>query len=237
MRSLGGSLVVRVVQRPGSKGSLRWIQQAVNDGWATLEEPILARLTGATGIEWKSPLESDDFAEYRDGDFLKLVGLSNLQPTLREFWPDRGPQWDALGVSDQGDVLLVEAKAHVYEMCSPGTGASELSRKKISASLGVCADRLGAKSNRAQWTDFFYQLANRLAHLQFLRDNGVPAYLVLVNFLNDADMKGPASPEAWEAAYEVAYHVMGLSKRHALSRFVIDVFPDVRMGSQRGIRG
>lgn len=237
MQTLGGNLVARVVQGPGSKGSLRWIQQAIGDRWEALDQPILAKLNGARGIDWRSPLERDDFAEYRDGEFLDRIGLGHLRSALKEFWPERGPQWDALGVSDRGDVLLVEAKAHVNEMCSPGTGASEASRDKISASLAACADKLGAKPNRAQWTDFFYQLANRLAHLQFLRDNGVPAYLVLVNFLNDADMKGPTSPEAWEAAYEVAYHVMGLRKRHALSRFVIEVFPDVRVGSQRGIRG
>lgn len=219
--------MTRVVQSLGTKGSLRWIQQAVNDGWASLDEPILARLPGATTIGWRSPMRDDDFAEYRDGDFLNRVGLSNLRSALKDFWPERGPQWDALGVSDRGDVLLVEAKAHIAEMCSPGTAAGPASFKRIHQALVACATNLGARASRAAWTDQFYQLANRIAHLHFLREQGVPAYLVLVNFLNDTDMKGPTTQEAWEAAYEVALHVMGLGKVHALSKYTIHVFPDL----------
>lgn len=219
--------MTRVVQTPGTKGSLRWIQQAVNDRWDALDQPILAKLRGATRIEWRSPLEDDGFAEYRDGEFLDRIGLGNLRPALKEFWPERGPQWDALGVTDRGDVLLVEAKAHVAEMCSPGTAAGPESRERINHALVGCADGLGARPSRAAWTDHFYQLANRIAHLHFLRERDVPAYLVLVNFLNDPDMKGPTTPEAWEAAYEVAFHVMGLPKRHPMAQYMFEVFPDV----------
>jgi hypothetical protein len=219
--------MTRVVQPLGSKGSLKWIQRAVNDRWDALDQHILAKLPGATGIEWRSPLEADNFAEYRDGEFLDRIGLTRLRPALKEFWPERGPQWDALGMSDRGDVLLVEAKAHIAEMCSPGTAAGPVSRERINRALVACADHLGARASRADWTDHFYQLANRIAHLHFLREHNVPAYLVLVSFLNDRDMKGPTTPEAWEAAYEVAFHVMGLPKRHPLAQYMIEVFPDV----------
>jgi hypothetical protein len=218
---------MRAVQPIGTKGSLRWIQEAVNDRWDALDQPILAKLPGAIRIEWRSPLKVDGFAEYRDGEFLDRIGLGNLRTALKEFWPERGPQWDALGVTDRGDVLLVEAKAHVAEMCSPGTAAGPGSRERIDQALVACADRLGARASRAAWTDHFYQLANRIAHLRFLREHGVPAYLVLVNFLNDHDMKGPATPEAWEAAYEVAFHVMGLPKRHPMAQYMLEIFPDV----------
>jgi hypothetical protein len=112
-------------------------------------------------------------------------------------------------------------------MCSPPTGASEASRSVITASLAGCSTRLGARAGHAEWTDHFYLLANRLAHLQFLRDDGAPAYLVLVNFLNDREMGGPSTPETWEAAYQVAFHVLGLGKRHPLSKCVIHVYPDL----------
>jgi hypothetical protein len=67
----------------------------------------------------------------------------------------------------------------------------------------------------------------RLAHLQFLRSHGVPAWLVFVNFLDDKEMAGPTTPEAWEAAYQVAFHVMGLRRNHPLSRFMVHVYPAV----------
>lgn len=38
--------------------------------------------------------------------------------------------------------------------------------------------------------------------------------------------------EAWEAAYKVAFQVMALPRRHALSRYVIHVHPTVRRASQ-----
>jgi hypothetical protein len=217
----------RNVQQRGKRGSLRWIQSAILDGWESLEQPILAELATATRVDWRSPIAADDFAEYRDGDFLDLVGLTHLRSALSDFWPDRGPQWDALGVSDRQHVLLVEAKAHVAEMCSPGTTAGPSSALRISHALDECAKVLGAREARAAWTEHFYQLANRIAHLHFLRERGVPAYLVLVNFLNDQEMNGPTTQEAWEAAYQVAFHVMGLPKRHALSRYILHVFPDV----------
>jgi hypothetical protein len=93
--------------------------------------------------------------------------------------------------------------------------------------LDAAATGLAARSGRAAWTHQFYQLANRLAHLRFLRGQGVPAWLVLVNFVGDADMGGPIHAETWHAAYDVAFHVMGLPRRHVLSRWIIEVFPDV----------
>jgi len=217
----------RIAQKPGSKGSLKWIQRAVGEHWPSLDGPILARIPGARSIDWRSPLAADDYAEYRDGEFLARLDVGHLAPALREFWPNRGPQWDALGRTDTGELLLVEAKSHVAEICSPGSAAAGESQARIAARLKEVAGGLGARSSGAAWTDFFYQLANRLAHLQFLRDRDERAYLVLVNFLNDAEMGGPTTSEAWDAAYEVAFHVMGLPRRHKLSRYVIEVYPDV----------
>jgi hypothetical protein len=219
--------MTRVPQPAGKRGSLKWIQRATNERWPELDGPILAKLPLASTVEWRSPLQSDDFAEYRDGAFLDRLGRGDLTVALNDFWPRRGPQWDALGRTDRGDLLLVEAKAHVPELCSPGTAASESSRARIKDRLDEVAARLGARPARAPWSESFYQLANRIAHLSFLREGRAPAYLVLVNFLNDSEMNGPTSQEAWEAAYEVAFHVMGLPKRHALTPFIIEVFPDV----------
>lgn len=219
---------MRVVQPPGARGSLKWIQRAVNGRPSLLDALILPRLGGATVIEWLSPLVGDDFAEYRDAAFLQRLGLSELTPALDEFWPRRGPQWDALARSDRGDILLVEAKAHVRELCSPPTQASGASRARIEeafaetwAALGLTPEPLAA------WTDLFYQFANRLAHLHFLRQHGQPAWLVLVNFIGDEDMGGPATAAEWEAAHAVVRHVMGLPARHPLSPFVLHIHPHV----------
>jgi len=219
---------MRVEQPEGQRGSLKWIQRAVAEQWPTLEQPLLHK-SGAAHVTWLSPLKSDSFAEYRDASFLRLLDLNHLVPELAGFWPKRGPQWDALGKLDSNGVVLVEAKAHIAEFCTPGTAAREESRRLIESRLAGCAEYLGAKS-RASWADTFYQFGNRLAHLWFLRNSGVEAYLLLVGFLDDEGMGGPHSSETWKAAYQVASHALGLPTNHRLSRYIVHSHPRVPRG-------
>jgi hypothetical protein len=220
----------RFAQPLGERGSLKWIQETINQSPPRkLDQLILAQLKGAQSISWMSPLSSDDHAEYRDSAFLEKIGAGALESDLKAFWPDRGPQWDALGRSNRGDVLLVEAKAHVAEVCSPPCGAGEESRKRIEAALEETAAHLDAKP-RVEWSHVFYQLANRLAHLYFLRKHDVEAWLVLVSFIEDAEMKGPSTQKEWEAAYQVVWHVLGIEDRHALSKYIIHVYPSTITG-------
>jgi hypothetical protein len=121
---------------------------------------------------------------------------------------------------------LVEAKAHVGELCSPATGASQASRQQIADALHQTIEFFGPKP-RAAWTDCFYQLANRLAHLVLLHKNNMPAWLVRVNFLKNGEMGGPASEAEWGAAYQVVWHVLGVEKKHRLSSLVLEIYPDV----------
>ena len=218
---------MRIEQPAGSRGSLKWIQRSVAERWPSLEGPILAK-TGATSLRWHSPLASDAFAEYRDEAFLGLFGALKLADALANFWPARGPQWDAVGETADGSVILVEAKAHIAELLSPPTAAGDVSRQRIEATLSEVAARLGPGRKRANWSEHFYQLANRLAILDFLRRNNVEAFLMLVDFIGDDEVGGPRCAEAWDAAYEVAFHVMGLPKRHPLSPYILHVRPDVR---------
>ncbi len=88
---------MRVPQPKGVRGSLKWIQQAVN------------------------------------------LKLSQLSEKLREFWPRGGPHWDALARSAADDVLLVEAEAHIEEMCSTPCAAGEGARNRIEAALAATA--------------------------------------------------------------------------------------------------
>ena len=118
---------MRCEQPPGKRGSLKWIQRAVNVRPAAIDAPILPQIPGASRVEWLSPIESDAFAEYRDRSFLNKVGHPELADALSDFWPAFGPQWDALGRTDIGEVILVEAKAHIEEMFSAGTQSSERS--------------------------------------------------------------------------------------------------------------
>lgn len=41
-------------------------------------------------------------------------------------------------------------------------------------------------------------------------------------------MNGPSTVNEWHAAYNEAEIVMGLSKYHALTHYILHVYPDVR---------
>ena len=217
----------RVVQLKGTKGSLKWIQSAINHPTPrSIDHAILPFLKDASEITWRSPLIDDDHAEYRDESFLEKIEAANLAKDLSRFWPNRGPQWDALAMSDVGDILLVEAKAHIQEMLSSPTQAGPTSRKKIARALKETAQFMRAKP-LTPWTEAFYQLANRIAHLYFLRKHKKKAWLILVNVVGDSEMGGPASPAEWETAYKVAWHVLGIPDQNPLQKYIVHLYPDV----------
>lgn len=220
---------MRCVETGPARGSLRWIRHAVNETSAVLDGHIIqsSRLSAGNTINWLSPLSSDDYAEYRDESFLDLLGIRLEKTPLKAFWPRRGPQWDALARTSEGDVLLVEAKANIPEIVSPGTGASDASRKRIEESLEQTKSFLGVDPS-IPWSGKLYQYANRLAHLYLLRElNDIPAWLVFVYFVGDPDTSGPNSEDEWKAALTVAKRVLGLG-RNPMNKYVIEVFVDVR---------
>lgn len=182
-------------------------------------------------IEWLSPIGADAFKEYRDGAALALVGKKLDRKPLKEFWPPRGPVWDALGLVSDGRPIFVEAKAHIAEAASPGTRASPDSLRLITKSLEE-ARRFYAPKATAGWTGTFYQYANRLAHHYLLRElNGIKSHLVFLYFLNDDEMGGPATRERWEGAIELLHAALGLTRIRG--KGIHEVFVDVRELSER----
>lgn len=118
-------------------------------------------------IDWRSPLEADDYAEYRDVAFLKRLSVT---PYLRphDFWPKRAPQWDGLGVAADGAVILVEAKAHLDEMISRASQASENSLELIQKSLDEVKSHLHAGPGH-DWSATFYLYYPRTRRFPALR--------------------------------------------------------------------
>ncbi len=216
---------MRIEQPEGRRGSLKWIQRLVEMRPAMLDEPL--RKAGALPsdghLTWLSPLRDDKWAEYRDGLFLARIGRAHLASALEEFWPRRGPQWDALARDESGRVFLIEAKAHGAEMSS-SCQAGEKSRRTIIQSIEASKLSLGAMSG-SDWLKGYYQYANRLAHLEFLHANQVDAWLVFLYFMGDDDMNGPHSEAEWMPYINAAHKHLGLSKN---SRGVVSIFQDVR---------
>lgn len=220
--------MARTEQKPDGKGSLRDIQALVNRRQDSLSDAVRQALrVKSAKIDWVSPRSEDRYAEYSDGDFLAKIGRPDLKSELPLFWPTGGPEWDALGVGD-GEVFLVEAKAHLPELFSGGTGATSGSLDLIRASLRETQEALGVKSE-IDWTGCFYQYANRLSHLWWLRErHSVPAFLVYAYFIGDSTVSdAPKTEQEWKAALYVMRRSLGVAQ-HRLSRYVADAFVDVK---------
>lgn len=227
---------MRAVEKKVARGSLKWIRTAVNETPDLFNSRIVSvsAIPNDDEIEWVSPLQDDDYAEYRDQDFLDRLGIHLPKIGLEDFWPKLGPQWDALGRTRAGRIIIVEAKANIPEIISPATGAVSASRKLIEKSISETRTFLGVDSD-IRWTGKLYQITNRLAHLYLLRElNDIDAYLVFAYFIGDEDVNGPKTIEEWKAALTVAKKVLGLGARHPLIKFISDVFINVSDINQAG---
>ena len=218
----------RIIQPKGTKGSLRWIQHVVNDCPDALSNPVIDAIGADKGqpVEWLSPKADDDYSEYRDQDFLDLLGIKLAKTSLNDFWPKRGPQWDALGRIEDKAYFLVEAKAHVSEIISSSQAKSAKSKLLISKSLNGIKNYLKLNPD-IDLSKGFYQYSNRLAHLYLLKKlNDIPTYLVFVYFVND-HTHIPTTRDEWNGALELM-HALLATRKHMLQKYVIDVFIDVK---------
>lgn len=177
------------------RGSALHIAYYVNCEPGALNVALLGEHSSAS-IEWRSPLATQHFAEYKDRDFLEAVDRGCLADALGDWWPDSGPRWDALGiVHETKAVVLVEAKANVPEIangpaCGSGASGSEqglVNRRTIARALATTREHFGISADAdSAWMDSHcYQYANRLAHLCFFERLDVPARLSHVYFTDD----------------------------------------------------
>ena len=217
----------RVAQKSDVKGSLKDIQRLINYHPTFINCLLKQKVSELKdcNIEWLSPIKEDDYSEYRDEDFIKILGVS-LTKDLTDFWPKGGPQWDGLGKTDNGIKILLEAKANIPEIVSPGTKASPSSKNLILKSLSETKKYLNIV-NSVDWSGKFYQYTNRLAHLYFLRQlNNIQAYLVNIYFINDKEVGGPSCKKEWLAALQVMKTYLGIGK-HKLSKYMVDLYIDI----------
>ena len=213
--------------RIATRGSQLWMQRVAAKRHEALERSI-AKSVGKPDavVDWRAPLPPN-YSEPKDGRVFELLGTRPSARALRDFWPQRGPVWDGLAVVD-GQYVFMEAKAHIGELISGPTKAAGDSLARIEESLDRAQKTLAPRS-RGHWAHSpFFQYANRLAFLQYLReDNRMPAHLVFVYFTHDSEMSGPESEPEWRGALKLMDASLGISE-HRLSPYVHKVFVDTR---------
>lgn len=212
------------------KRSQLYLQNLINKYPEIFDSELSKQLGREIKVNWVSPIEADNYREYRDSAFLKKLGIKNIcdsQRPLSDFWPDKGAHWDALGKFDS-QVFIVEAKGHIEEIVSPGTGATDPnSLKQIQAALQETKKFLRIKSEY-DWSKTLYQYANRLAHLYYLRECcKIDAFLIFLYFTNDTSWDDYGTEYGWKCAELVVHKILGIPAKNKLSKYIRNIYIDV----------
>lgn len=195
-----------------------WLRKLINNNKEILNNYLVESqiVKQNDAIEWVSPVSEDNFAEYYDEEFLDRLGIdvNTLRVPLKEFWPKSGPRWDGLGRTNTKKYFLIEAKAHIEETVDYCTLAkSKLSIDLISSSIDK-AQKFYSNNKKAYWQKPFYQYANRLAHLYYLRElNQLNAYLIFIYFCNATDVEKPTNKDEWVGHIRTVEKVFALNSK------------------------
>ena len=166
-----------------------------------------------------SPLRAGGYKEFWDGRFLLELGFPELHGKLSEWWPAGGPHWDALARLEFSEgvagVLLVEGKSYPEEMRDKKglSATSPASIEKIEQALDETQRWLNVDKPLEAWLRPYYQTANRLAMLYWLRRQlgDDRAWLVHLCFLNDPTHV-KSTREQWLQAFQLADKHLGLHR-------------------------
>lgn len=117
--------------------------------------------------------------------------------------------------------FLVEAKANRPEFVAPGSRSEGEPRRQIERSLNRTKRSLGVH-RYFSWIDSYFQYANRLTIVDFVREHGIDARLVFVYLVGDCFPDGmpcPASEAEWKRPIEARRLTLGLPRKHRLSTY------------------
>lgn len=132
--------------------------------------------------------------------------------------------------------LLVEAKAHTGEIKS-NCNAEPESIKKIDLALQKTKDFLKIQ-NSNDWKKEYYQYANRLAVLCFLREHSIMAKLLFIYFLGDKHQKlrdgsmCPKTAQEWYPFREKQKQYLGVTDAMKQHFGIHEIFLDVAPADQ-----
>ena len=148
------------------------------------------------------------------------------------FWPQSGSaqNWDAVGkvhYDDHVEWLLVEAKAHLGEIESSCSAKSPKSKETIYKALEMASQAFGNTSIPVEnWTQKYYQYANRLAVLSFLEKELSPptrTRLLFLYFYGDQREDGvnaPQNADEWLPSIEETHRWLGIDENSELMQRV-----------------
>ena len=195
----------------------------------------IRKVIGDGTIEWLDyPIDLK--RDSRDGELCGIdcfKNLSNYKDILKEwkkYWPQRGNShnWDGIFIQNGKNGrtwYFVEAKAHLEEANQECSAKSTVSIEKI---INAFENTCGNKPLAEEWQKSnCYQLANRLAFINFCKKVGIPAKLLYISFVNGYGInpeKNVTRKDDWKAKWDKEFDCLQLTKEQKsnIKRVYID---------------
>lgn len=191
----------------------------------------ICKVIGDGEIEWLD-YPTDLRRDSRDGE---LVGIQCFEehPNYKEikdqwirYWPQGGnaQNWDGIFIQN-GIWYFVEAKAHLNEANQKCLATNSNSIETI---IRAFQETCGNRDLAVEWQlSDCYQLANRLAFINFCEKVKINARLLYISFINGYDSnpkKNIESEDAWKAKWREEYKKLDLTEK--LKSKIYHVFID-----------
>ena len=176
------------------------------------------------------------FNGHCDDELLNVDFIPSLKSKWRAIWAcgNKGLNWDAVGIADDGTFIFVEAKANLSEFSHKDTDKSTSPKSKQThlECIRKVIEKYAISCDCTIWSDKYYQIANRIVLADFMIENGYKAKLVYVLFENgfeyNCQTNKSVSSETWNNVFDNALKEMGIkgTRLEALiSRCVINCNP------------
>jgi len=171
-------------------------------------------------------------SEYVGLGFLDKKIADKLSNNWQKYWPKNGPNWDSIiycsPVNPSSKLvdkwIVVEAKAHLKELESSSKVEDEESKILIEKAFEETKKHFNIKSQN-NWLKKYYQLANILAFINFMLNNGIQCSLLNIYFINGWNKntsKNVTSIEMWKEKILDEYLYLGIN--HEAKKYISEIF-------------
>ena len=170
--------------------------------------------------------------EYVGINFLDKKLLNKVSGNWKKYWPQNAQNWDAIlycspivpNTSLKDQWIIVEAKANIKELESDSGVKDKESKKQIEEAFMATQKRFSIKTEN-NWLKKYYQLANRLAFINFMLDNGINCSLLNIYFTNgwqNKPEKNVLNIETWKKAINDEYTYLGINNN--AKKYISEIF-------------
>lgn len=187
-------------------------------------------------MEWLD-FPKDKNKKSLDGEFIGIDFLdkkikSKLSDKWKNYWPKNSINWDAILycspiVPDsklKDKWVIVEAKANLKELESDSGVKDSNSKKLIEKAFEATQKRFNIKTQNS-WLKKYYQLANRLAFINFMLDNGIHCELLNIYFINGWSKnpnKNVSDIKTWKEKIMEEYTYLGINNE--AKKYISEIF-------------